>query len=117
MAMIPIRKDQAGDASGHDDGTGRPWSFDWPEDGAVVEVPYAVAVELLREPQWGFSEACEADAAGDDAGPAKDDEESDAKEVEEPKPTGEEFSESPAPRKTAAAKPAKKTAAAPPAKE
>jgi hypothetical protein len=119
MVNIRIRKDQAGDASGHDDGTGKPWSFDWPNDGAVVAVPYAVAVELLQNPAWGFSEAGE-----DDNEPAKDDQGEDGKDddktVEEPTPAGEEFSESPAPRKTAAAKPAKKAAAAPaasPAKE
>lgn len=102
MVMIRIRKDEAGGASGHDDGTGRRWSFEWPEAGAVVEVPYAVALELLRNPEWGYSEAGEADAEA----------------VEEPTPAGEEFSESPPPRKTAA-KPAKKAAApgSPPAKE
>lgn len=113
MAMIPLRKDKAGDASGHDDGTGRPWSFDWPEDGAVVEVPYAVAVELLRNPEWGYTEAGEADGESDgepdDTRPPGD-----SKTVEEPAAADKEFSESPAPRK-AAAKPAKKAAAPNPA--
>ena len=104
MATIRIRKDEAGDASGHDDGTGRPWSFDWPEAGAVVEVPYAVAVELLRNPEWGFTEA-EGPEVEEPAAEADD-----AAKVEEPSPTQERFSESPAPRKTAA-KPAKKAAA------
>ena len=81
MAMIRIRKDEAGDASGHDDGTGRPWSFDWPEAGAVVEVPYAVAVELLRNPEWGFTEA-EGPEVEEPAAEADD-----AAKVEEPSPT------------------------------
>lgn len=111
MVMIPIRKDEAGDASGHDDGTGRPWRFDWPEAGAVVEVPYAVAVELLRRPEWGFTEV-----QADDAETSKPDEDDEDQTVEEPAPTDGEFSESPTPRKTGG-RPAKKAAAAPPAKE
>lgn len=109
MVMIRIRKDEEGGASGHDDGTGKPWSFEWPEAGAVLEVPYAVAVELLRNPEWGYSEA--GDAGSEDT---KDDEET----VEEPTPTDGQFSESPTPRK-ASGRAAKKSAAppAPPAKE
>lgn len=120
MAMIRIRKEEAGDASGHDDGTGRPWSFDWSEDGAIVAVPYAVAVELLRNPEWGFTEAGEVDdGPGDEPDDEPDDTKpaDDSKTVEEPAPADKEFSESPAARK-AAAKPVKKAAApeTPPAK-
>lgn len=99
MTMIRVRKEHAGDAAGRTDGVA--WSYDWPQDGAVLEVPYEVALEVLAIPHGGFSVADEESAQGEDAETV----------IEEPAPDAP-LSEAPAPRaakKTAA----KKTAAAP----
>lgn len=126
MAMVRLRKDQEGDAAGRlEDGT--PWSFEWPQDGAVVEVPYEVALDLLAIPHAGYSVAEEApsgawtdvqaridDGTLDDHGALTEVPDEADREVEEPAPAEGELSESPAPRKRAAAK---KTAAKAPVEE
>jgi hypothetical protein len=110
MAMVPVRKQHAGDAAGRLEG-GQPWSYEWEQDGAVVEVPYEVALDLLAIPHGGFSvaerSAPEEPSASDDG----DDETGlgDPGEIEEPNPADSEFSEAPATRKRTA----KKTAAKP----
>lgn len=114
MSMVRLRKDQAGDAAGRlADGTG--WSFEWPQDGAVIEVPYEVALDLLAIPHGGYGVADDAEsAAGEDESPGEHADSEDASEIEEPAPTEDEFSEAPTPRKRAAAK---KTAAKAPVEE
>lgn len=126
MAMVRLRKDQEGGAAGRlADGTG--WSYEWPQDGAVVEVPYEVALDLLAIPHAGYSVADETDpnawdevqsqiAAGelDDHGASAQASDEEEPVIEEPAPTESEFSESPTPRKRAAAK---KTAAKAPVEE
>jgi hypothetical protein len=113
-----IRKEMSGGASGRD-ADGKPWSHHWDEDGAVIEVPHAVATELLNHPGWDYSEVLdEPDNSSEGDGDSED--ESDGERAEEPGPGGDHDIEEPAPeaelseapRKAAARKaPAKKTGA------
>lgn len=75
MAMVRVRKQYAGgDSFGHV----------WAEDGAVVEMPYEQAMELLAIPDAGCSIADDDDAA----------------EVTEPAPAPDSpVSEAPKPRR------------------
>ncbi len=104
MAMIRIRKEHAGDAAGRTDGNA--WSYDWPQDGAVVEVPYEVALEVLAIPHGGFTVAEDESAAEPegDGDPGDGPSTGDSEQIEEPAPEAP-LSESPPPRA------AKKTAA------
>ena len=109
--MVPLRKARAGGTS---------LGFEWPEDGSVVEVPDAIAVQLLAIKDGGFSVA-EAPAGPDpEPDPNPDDESDDDKPtpVTEPDPTPDEITE-PDPgldEPVTEPKPAKKAAARRPAK-
>jgi hypothetical protein len=61
--MVPLRKARAGGTS---------LGYDWPEDGAVVEVPDDVAVALLGIKDGGFSVAPEQPAPTPDPDPPVD---------------------------------------------
>ena len=111
MAMIPVRKEREGSAAGRlADGSG--WSYEWPADGAVVEVPYEVALDLLAIPHGGYSAV-----ADDEQETAADggEESDEARQIEEPAPDpdGGELSEDPPARR----RPAKKSAAKAPVEE
>jgi CubicO group peptidase (beta-lactamase class C family) len=75
--LVPVRKTHAGSVSG---------GYTWPADGAVVMVPYDLALELTRIRDGGFS------VVEPDDLPA---------EVTEPAPAGEASVTEPAPRRTA----------------
>jgi len=107
MAMVPVRKQHAGDAAGRLE-DGQPWSYDWEQDGAVVEVPYEVALDLLAIPHGGFSVAERAVAEEPPTAADDDDGLGDPGEIEEPSPAGSEFSEAPAARRRTARKTAAK---------
>jgi hypothetical protein len=103
MSDVPLRKKLAGsDSYGHE----------WAKDGAVVNVPYDTAMELLAIPDAGFSvadtpEDLAAQAAGDTSGPER---ESDP-EVTEPDPAEPMDEIAPEPDAPATDAPAKKTTA------
>jgi hypothetical protein len=97
MSDVPLRKRLAGsDSYGHE----------WAEDGAVVNVSYDVAMELLAIPDAGFSVADTPEdlAAADEA---KDPD----PEVTEPDPAEPMDEVAPDPEAPATDAPAKKTAA------
>lgn len=80
---VPIRKRLAGADS---------FGNIWPEDGAVVAVPYEQALVLLAVPDGGFSESHEAAPA---SGITEPDADSDLSEVD---PADENASDVPAKR-------------------
>lgn len=78
MPTVKICKARAGSSShGHT----------WPTDGAVVEVPYEDACELLRIPDGGFTEA-PAEAASDEVPEEDSPEFSEAPPPVAPRPRG-----------------------------
>ena len=80
--LVNIRKDKAGSVSG---------GWTWPEDGAVVAVPYTLALELVAIRDGGFSVV---EPPAEDSG-----------EVTEPAPTGRAAVTEPAPRRSKARTP------------
>lgn len=92
MSTVPLRKRLAGsDSHGHV----------WPEDGAVVEVDYDHAMDLLAIPDGGFSVADQPE----DITPEPD------SEVSEPDDDADMSEVAPEPEPDASPAPAKKTAA------
>lgn len=108
MTNMRVRKEKAGGSSGRTDG--KPWSYQWDEDGAVVEVPHAVATELINHPGWDYSAAPdEPETAGEDGEQVQEPGPDEDNSVEEPAPAAD-LSEAPG-KGAGGRKPAAKKAA------
>lgn len=120
--MVAVRKTRSGSAAGRSP-QGTPWSFEWATDGAILDVPHDVAVDLLsiadgdyeivpdevsREISEPASPAGEVTEPGiHDAEPEIEDE---VLQLTEPAPAVSEIAETPAAKTSRAGRP-RKTAA------